>query len=120
MNSLRLPRSSASWVNGEAPATTSTGARPLAALWTAPASAWVPHSTWTRTACGRPDTWAKPCAALMPTISFGQVTMAGTGRPPARAAAIASTSAGWSLPKLAKTWLTPASSSASSSAVPVV
>ena len=103
MNSLRLPRSSPAWVNGEAPAKTSIGTRPLAALWIAPASAWVPHSTCTITACGRPETWAKPWAALIPTISFGQVTISGTGRPVARAAAIASTIAGWSLPKLAKT-----------------
>ncbi len=120
MNSLRLPRSSPSWVNGEAPAKTSTGTRPRAALCTAPASACVPQSTCTSTACGRPETWAWPCAALIATISFGQVITAGTGRPVARAKAMASTSAGWSLPKLAKTWLTPASTSASRKAVPVL
>ena len=120
MNSLRLPRSSPSWVNGEAPAKTSIGTRPRAALCTAPASACVPQSTCTSTACGRPETWAKPWAALIATISFGQVTIAGHRPAGGAAAAIASTSAGWSLPKLAKTWLTPASTSASRKAVPVL
>src|SRR5215510_5776795 len=116
MNSLRLPGSSPSWVDGDAPAKISTGMRLRAALWTAPASDCVPHSTWTRTAWARPVTWATPCAALSATISAGQVMSRGTGRPVAAAAASASRIAGWSLPKLANRYETPAVASASRSA----
>src|SRR5439155_18900121 len=87
------------------------------ALCTAPPSDCVPQSTCTTTACARPLTWAKPWAQDKATISVGQVRIRGIVRPLARASAMASTSAGWSLPKLAKRWVTPASVSASSSAV---
>src|SRR5262249_1682177 len=49
--------------------------------------------------------------------SLGQVMTAGSGRPCARASAIASISAGWSLPKFAKIWETPASANDSRSAL---
>src|SRR5262245_60008670 len=117
MNSLRLPRISPSWVNGDAPAKINTGTRPLAALCKAPASACVPHSTWTRTACARPVTCAKPCAALSATISFGQVIRLGAGRPVPPASARLSMIAGWSLPRFAKMYETPASCNASINAV---
>src|SRR5574337_760253 len=117
MNSLRPPVISPFCVNGEAPAKTSMAARPLAALCTAPASDCVPHSTCTSTACASPVACQKPWAALMPTISFGQVTTSGILRPVARASAIASTSAGWSLPRLTKRYETPASTSASRNAL---
>ncbi len=94
MNSLRLPRSSPSCVNGERPAKINTGARPLAALCTAPASDCVPHSTCTITACARPVTDAAPCAALSATISLGQVITCGIFFPVARASAMASIRAG--------------------------
>ncbi len=102
MNSLRLPFISPNWVKGEAPAKMRTGTLALETLWTAPASDWVPHSTWTMTAWARPETWACPCAAVSATISFGQVMTLGSRWPLARASAKASIMEGWSLPKLQK------------------
>jgi hypothetical protein len=58
MNSVRLPGSSPSWVNGTVPAKTSTGTRPRRALLTIPPTFWVPESTCTMTACGSPVTIA--------------------------------------------------------------
>ncbi|RYP19287.1 hypothetical protein DL767_009676 [Monosporascus sp. MG133] len=62
-------------VTGAVPARIMTGMRPLATLWIAPASPYVPHSTRTGTAAGRPVTCAKPQAADRAFISFGAVKM---------------------------------------------
>ena len=122
MNSLRPPGSSFSIVYGAAPAKTSTGARPRRALLIAPPMFWVPASTCTMTACGERLTSAAACAALSATISCGQTMSRGRSLslPSAFAWASASIRPGWSLPRFAKMYCTPASASASRNAVLVV
>ena len=103
MCSLRVPRSSPSWVIGDSPAKISTGTRPRELLWIAPPRLCVPTSVCTRTACGSPLIWAYPCAALSATLSCGQSTNSGNwSRLPSRAAWLyASMIPVWSLPRLA-------------------
>src|SRR6185437_2283360 len=81
---------------------------------------WVPHSTYTSTACPCPVAWAYPCAALSATISLGHVITRGNFRPAPAPSASASRIGGWSLPKFANRYDTPHSVSASRNAVLVV